>query len=90
MSVSIPNPASCEVRSVIRYLLAKENAPFQIFNEMKTVYGDGVMNRTNVYKWCREFKAGRTNVHDEQRSGRPSIVTDGMVNKIEEMVRDDC
>ncbi|GJQ83678.1 hypothetical protein Trydic_g14386 [Trypoxylus dichotomus] len=25
-------------------------------------------------KWCREFKAGRTDVHDEQRYGRPSVL----------------
>ncbi|KAG5314468.1 MOS1T transposase, partial [Pseudoatta argentina] len=41
------------------------------------------MNRTNVFKWCREFKNGRTSVHDDQRSGRPSILTDDIVEKIE-------
>ncbi|KAF6216143.1 hypothetical protein GE061_000482 [Apolygus lucorum] len=47
------------------------------------------MNRTSVYKWCREFKNGRTNVHDDLRSGKPSIVTDELVEKIENAVRDD-
>ena len=47
------------------------------------------MNRKNVYKWCREFKSGRTTVHDEERSGRPSIVTDELVQKVDEIVRDD-
>ena len=47
MIVLIPNLASYEVPShVICYLLAKENAPIQILNEIKTVYGDGIMNRT--------------------------------------------
>lgn len=89
MSAPILNPAKCEVRSVIRYLVAKGNAPCQIFNEIQTIYGHCVMNQNNVYKWCREFKAGRTSVHDENRSGRPSIVTDELVRKIDEMVRDD-
>jgi hypothetical protein len=31
------------------------------------------MNRQNVAKWCREFEAGRSNVHDEVRSGIPSL-----------------
>jgi hypothetical protein len=34
------------------------------------------MNRQNVTKWCREFSEGRTVVHDEQRSGRPSFISD--------------
>ena len=34
------------------------------------------MNRQNVTKWCREFSEGRTDVHDEQRSGRPSLISD--------------
>ena len=34
------------------------------------------MNGQNVTKWCRELSEGRTNVHDEQRSGRPSMISD--------------
>lgn len=34
------------------------------------------MNRRNVAKWCREFKAGKSDIHDEERRGRPSVVTD--------------
>ena len=30
----------------------------------------------HVRKWCREFSGGRTDVHDEQRSGRPSVSDD--------------
>ena len=45
-----------------------------IYNVVKTAYGDKAMNRTSVFKWCREFKNGRTFVLDDQRSGRPSIV----------------
>ncbi|KAG5317378.1 SETMR methyltransferase, partial [Pseudoatta argentina] len=47
------------------------------------------MNRTSVFKWCREFKNGRTSVHNDQRSGRPSILTDDIVKKIENALRDD-
>ena len=34
------------------------------------------MNRQNVTNWCRVFSEGRTDVHDEQRSGRPSLISD--------------
>jgi transposase len=36
------------------------------------------MNRQNVTNWCREFSEGRTDVHDEQRSGRPSLISDDL------------
>jgi len=87
--MSIESAAKCEIRAVIRYLVAKEKSPHEIFNEVRTVYGEGHMNRTSVYKWCREFKNGRTNVHDDLRSGRPSILTDDVVKKVENAVRDD-
>jgi hypothetical protein len=41
--------------------------------QIVAVYGN-VMNRQNVAKWCGEFCNGRTDVHDEQRSGRPSLI----------------
>jgi hypothetical protein len=36
------------------------------------------MNRQNVTKWCRELSEGRTDVHDEQMSGMPSVISDGL------------
>ena len=42
-----------------------------------------------VRKWVRMFNEGRDNVHDEARSGRPSLVNDDMVRKFNERVRDD-
>ncbi|KAG5313534.1 SETMR methyltransferase, partial [Pseudoatta argentina] len=87
--MSIQSPAKCEIRSVIRYLVWKGKTPVEVYNEVETAYGDKGMNRTSVFKWCREFKNGRTSVHDDQRSGRPSILTDDIVEKIENALRDD-
>jgi len=42
-----------------------------------------------VRKWVRVFNEGRENVHDEARSGRPSLMNDDMVRKVNERVRDD-
>jgi hypothetical protein len=33
------------------------------------------MSAGGVRQWCRMFKNGRTNVHDEERAGRPTVVT---------------
>ena len=75
MAAPIQSPAKYEVRSVIRFLNAKGERPTEIRKQIVAVYGN-VMNRQNVTKWCREFSEGRTDVHDEQRSGRPCLISD--------------
>jgi len=42
-----------------------------------------------VRKLVRMFNEGRENVHDEARSGRPSLVNDDLDRKVNERVRDD-
>jgi hypothetical protein len=36
------------------------------------------MSDEMVRRWCTMFSEGRTNVHDDDRGGRPSLVTAGM------------
>ena len=70
MAAPIQSPTKWEGRSVIRFLNAKSERPAEINKQIVAVYGN-VMNRQNVTKWCCEFSKGRTDIHDEQRSGRP-------------------
>ena len=74
MAAPIQSPAKCEVRSVIQFLNAKGERPAEILKQIVAVYGN-VTNRQNVTKWCGEFSEGRTYVHDEQRSGRPYLIS---------------
>ena len=53
------------------------------------MYGDNAMSDGMVRKWIWMFNEGRENVHDEVRSGRPSLVNDDLVRKVNERVRDD-
>ena len=46
------------------------------------------MDIKNVRKWYREFTAGRTEIHDEERRGRPSI-SEETVAKVEQIMRQD-
>lgn len=85
MEAKLRSPAKCELRSVIRFLNAKTFPPIEIHRQLVQVYGEKCMNVKNVRKWCREFSEGRENVHDEQRSGRPSL-PDSLTTRIEEMV----
>ena len=81
IAAPIQSPEKCEVRSVIRFLNAKSERPAEIHKQIVVFYGK-VINRQNVTKWCREFSEGRTNVHDEQRSGR-SVLISGDLQEIE-------
>ena len=53
------------------------------------MYGDNAMSEGMVRKWVRMFNEGRQNVHDEARSGRPSLVNADLVRTVNERVRDD-
>lgn len=59
-------------------------APIEIHRQMVEVYGP-VMSVQCVRKWCREFRRGRTNVENKQRSDGPSVISDALhdVRKIE-------
>jgi hypothetical protein len=52
------------------------------FKKIVAVYSN-VMNRQNVTKCCREFSEGRTDVHEEQRSGRSSLISADLLQEIE-------
>jgi transposase len=76
MCPAIDNPASYEIRAVIRFLHAKNMSASEIHHELSAVYGQNIMSEGTVREWCRMFKAGRTNVQDEERSGRPTICSE--------------
>ena len=76
MCAAINNPANCEVRAVIRFLLARNNNAAEIHRQLFEVYGPNVMSDSKVRQWCCLFKEGRTNVHDEERSSRPGVIKD--------------
>ena len=53
------------------------------------MYGDIAMSDGMVRNWVRMFNEGRENLHDVARSGRPYLVNDDLVRKVNERVRDD-
>jgi len=73
---TIEGDADCEIRSVISFLNARNVLPNEIHHQICQGYGDNVMSDGMVRKWVQMFKEGREKVHDEARSGRPSLVND--------------
>jgi len=81
--------ADCEIRSVICFLNARNVLPSDIHHQICQVNGDIAISEGMVRKWVRMFNEGRENVHDEARSGHPSLVNDGLVRNVNERVHDD-
>jgi hypothetical protein len=86
--MSITNPANYEVRSVIRFLSAKNICPAEIRHQLVEVYGESVMNESNVCKWCHLFNGGRTDVHNEAQFGCPSIITKDLKDRVDAHVHE--
>jgi len=89
MFKTIEGAADCEIRSVIRFLNARNVLPSEIHHQICQAYGNNAMSDGIVRKWVWMFNEERENVHDEARSGRPSLVNDDLVRKVNERVRDD-
>jgi len=68
MFKTIEGAADCEIRSVIRFLDARNVLPSEIHHQICQVYCDNAMSDGMVRKWARMFNEGRENVHDEARS----------------------
>jgi transposase len=88
MFKTIKRPAACKMRFVILLLNARNVQPGDIHRELCEVYGENATSDSIVRRWARNFSEGRGNVHDEQRSGRPSVVNDDLVRAVEENVRE--
>jgi hypothetical protein len=44
------------------------------------------MGEGTARQWCRMFKDERTNVHDEERSGWPSVESDNLVQNVDQKI----
>jgi len=86
---TIEGAANCEIRSVIRFLNARNVLPSEVQKQICQMYGDKAMSDGMVRKWVRMFNEGRENVHDDARSGRSSLLNDDLVRKVNERMRDD-
>ena len=88
MFKKIVNPAACEMRSVIRFLDAKNMTTADIHRQICAVYGENALSISIVRRWVRLFNEGRENVHDDPRSGRSSVVDEDLVRAVEKKMRE--
>jgi len=58
MFKAIEGTADCEIRSVIRFLNARNVLPSEIHHQICQMYGDNAMGDGMVGKWVRMFNGG--------------------------------
>jgi len=46
------------------------------------------MSNSVVWRWVQLFNEGRENVHDDPRSGQPSVVNEDLVHAVEKKIRE--
>jgi transposase len=85
MGTIIAGPISCEVRAVICLLHTEGQNAAEIHCRLRRVYGDNVTSDSCVRDWCKKFRYGRSDVHDEGGQERHSILTDERVQIIQPM-----
>jgi hypothetical protein len=83
MCPAIDNPASCKIRTRIHFLHGKNMSATEIHDELCAVFSQNIIIEGFVRQWCRMFKDGRTNVHDEERNGQPSVMSDGLLQSFD-------
>ena len=59
----------------------------EIHRQLCDVYGEHTMISSMERRWVRLFNEGRENVHDDSRSGRPSVVNEDLVRAVEAKIR---
>jgi hypothetical protein len=62
--------------------------PADIHRQLYEVYGKHPMSDSIVRRWVRYFNERRESVHDDPRSGRPSVVNEDLVRAVEEKIQE--
>lgn len=81
------------MRSVIKFLAHEGVLACDIRRRLVSAYGPDLMNCQNVAKRVRVSRSVvrrvSTNVHDKEKSGRPFLVSDDFIQKVDQIIRED-
>ncbi len=79
-------------QSVIKFLAIQNSTPIQCWHQLRDVYGDSVLGKTQVHHWHKIFKNSPLDAPtaDKKRTGRHrSICTEDNINLIRDLLEDD-
>jgi len=79
-----------EHRACINFCLKLGKTATECYEMLKTTFGEQAMGRSQTFRWVSRFKAGRTSIDDDERSGRPvSSSTPEMIERVRQIIRED-
>ena len=82
MAELILSPVNCKIRAVITFLYAHKQFLADVHRQLCHMYGPDIMSDSMIRRLCGHFTEGRTNVHDEDCSGRPSLVMPELMESV--------
>ena len=78
-------------RICVKFCVKNEIKFIKVCKMLTKAYGESAMSKRRVYEWYKLFQDGCENVEDDERPGHPSTsTTDGNLEKVKEMVMNDC
>ena len=76
-----------EQRACIKFCF-KLGKTIECYEMLKTAFGEQAMGRSQTFQWFSRFKAGRTSIDDDERSGRPvSSSIPEMIERVCQIIR---
>lgn len=78
-----------EQRSSIKFCVLNGLSKKETMVMLQKAYGDKAMKKTAMYKWYARFLEGQQSIHDDQRCGRPKLVTSNHVTVIKDLLDSD-
>ena len=89
-----PNAVACFAtsshRTMLEYNFQDMASTCLIINFTFNYHHADVTSGDGVRHWCDMFRSGHTNVHDEEKSGRPGIMDAELIQLVDERVRETC
>ena len=78
---------SKQFRVLIYHCFLMKKNTVQAQQWLEKCYGDSAPSKTTICRWYAEFKRGRTDTEDAERSGRPNeVVTPETIKKVHQIV----
>ncbi|XP_033222854.1 protein GVQW3-like [Belonocnema kinseyi] len=81
---------SIEQRYAIKFCVRLGKNATETYSMLREAFKDDCISRSQLGRWHKDFSEGRTEVADEQRSGRPTTArTDANVERVQKLLDTD-
>jgi hypothetical protein len=79
-----------EQRACIKFYFKLGKTATECYEMLKTAFGEQAIGRSQTFEWFSRFKADRTSIDNDERSGRPvSSSMREMIKRVRQIIRED-